>query len=734
MRNPLTTPAESEGFTRYLFESLKNENGGLDRTMAMARSKMDVPLKTKAGIPFDRESDDPLAFVNAVLERVQQSHSESLAPLTPAELSQLNRELYPLLVSQNDVGYTLANRGRGRKICDMLEKMDRGAIHDAAEVMMPLSDKDFLERLKRIPDDTRVRVAGVSGTVVKRIDTPSGSIVIGGRGPNTYDLDAMSDVNVVIDLGGNDVYREGTVSLDRPVLITLDLDGNDSYVGSKPGIQGAAILGISMLVDLAGNDRYQAKDMAQASCLGGAGILVDHSGDDRYSGFRRVQGQAFAGIGLLLDRDGNDQYHGAMWTQGMGCPLGFGMLADMDGRDNYYTGGHFICSYADDEDNPTPGYEGWGQGVGAGLRSVASGGIGVMLDGGGDDIAFYEIDLNAAGGPTATKKELANTLVGGTGPELATQFGLAEDPSVDATTNDAEIDYLFVDKDGNLVIVESGFFDTVEGSNIPPLGVNGETAQEPRVITVGIDNYDSPDSDGSGLNEVLASGPAGTGFSDTAPYSVSDFIPVNGAIDNDDDVTNTTRVAYDKSTGYLYIVDQDTGFTEDLYVFDPVTGTIVYSELNPFDLGLINEGTLLVFTRGDINNDGVVDGGDLTSLSDAIVDPTLGGSVSAALGAEWYDLTGDGLLTNDDLAELQSIIGTTPGDFDADGDVDGSDFLAWQRGGSPDPLSLSDLGEWQGSYGAGVGELAAASSAVPEPTTLALGIGLSVLLWSRRQK
>ncbi len=396
MRNPLTTPAESEAFTRYLFESLKNENGGLDRTMAMARSKMDVPLKTKAGIPFDRESDDPLAFVSAVLERVQQSHAESLAPLTPAELSQLSRELYPLLVSQNDVGYTLANRGRGRKICDMLEKMDRGAIHDAAEVMMPLSDKDFLERLKRIPDDTRVRVAGVSGTVVKRIDTPSGSIVIGGRGPNTYDLDAMSDVNVVIDLGGNDVYREGTVSLDRPVLITLDLDGNDSYVGSKPGIQGAAILGISMLVDLAGNDRYQAKDMAQASCLGGAGILVDHSGDDRYSGFRRVQGQAFAGIGLLLDRDGNDQYHGAMWTQGMGCPLGFGMLADMDGRDHYYTGGHFICSYADDEDNPTPGYEGWGQGVGAGLRSVASGGIGVMLDGGGDDI--YEFDYLSHGG------------------------------------------------------------------------------------------------------------------------------------------------------------------------------------------------------------------------------------------------------------------------------------------------------------------------------------------------
>ncbi len=373
----------------------------------------------------------------------------------------------------------------------------------------------------------------------------------------------------------------------------------------------------------------------------------------------------------------------------------------------------------------------------AGFTLVNTGGVlGVWAadsDGGGDDIAFYEIDLNAVGGPTATKKELANTLEGGTGPALATQFGLAEDPSVDATTNDAEIDQLFVDKSGNLVIVENGFFDVISGSTIAPTGAGGETAQEPRVITVGIDNYDSPDSDGSGFNEVLASGPVGTGFADTDPFTVSDFIPVSGAIDNDDAVTNTTRVAYDKSTGYLYIVDQDAGFLEDVYVFDPVTGTIVYSELNPFDIGIFNEGTLLVFTRGDINNDGVVDGGDLTALSDAIADPTLGGTVSSALGGEWLDLTGDGLLTSADLSELQSIIGTTPGDFDADGDIDGADFLAWQRGESPDPLSSDDLGDWQTNYDSGGGPLSASNDAVPEPTALVLFLGMGLMALSSRR-
>lgn len=62
-----------------------------------------------------------------------------------------------------------------------------------------------------------------------------------------------------------------------------------------------------------------------------------------------------------------------------------------------------------------------------------------------------------------------------------------------------------------------------------------------------------------------------------------------------------------------------------------------------------------------------------------------------------------------------------PGDFDDDGDVDGNDFLAWQRGDSPNgtpggPVSAADLATWQGAYG---GPLVAAVS-VPEPTTALL--------------
>jgi hypothetical protein len=142
---------------------------------------------------------------------------------------------------------------------------------------------------------------------------------------------------------------------------------------------------------VAGDDTYGAEDVAQGSALGGVGILIDFSGNDRYRGLRRVQGHALGGVGILLDRAGKDDYHAAMWAQGFGGPLGFGVLDDLEGDDHYYCGGMWQDSYPE-----TPGYEGWGQGVGAGIRQVANGGIGVILDGGGDDV--YEYDYFAHGG------------------------------------------------------------------------------------------------------------------------------------------------------------------------------------------------------------------------------------------------------------------------------------------------------------------------------------------------
>ncbi len=61
------------------------------------------------------------------------------------------------------------------------------------------------------------------------------------------------------------------------------------------------------------------------------------------------------------------------------------------------------------------------------------------------------------------------------------------------------------------------------------------------------------------------------------------------------------------------------------------------------------------------------------------------------------------------------------GDFDSDADVDGADFLSWQRGESPTPLSASDLADWELNFGTiHPGPLPTVTAAIPEPSTFAL--------------
>ena len=70
----------------------------------------------------------------------------------------------------------------------------------------------------------------------------------------------------------------------------------------------------------------------------------------------------------------------------------------------------------------------------------------------------------------------------------------------------------------------------------------------------------------------------------------------------------------------------------------------------------------------------------------------------------------------DDVTGMQFLYGPPPtADFDNDGDVDGQDFLLWQRGDSIPPLSASGLSIWQAQYGSGSSTTIAT---VPEPASL----------------
>jgi len=81
-----------------------------------------------------------------------------------------------------------------------------------------------------------------------------------------------------------------------------------------------------------------------------------------------------------------------------------------------------------------------------------------------------------------------------------------------------------------------------------------------------------------------------------------------------------------------------------------------------------------------------------------------------------------------DFTQVSVAAAGVAGDFDDDTDVDGSDFLAWQRG-FPGTFNAADLNTWEGNFGAGLP--VSAVQAVPEPGTWVLAALASVAWFCR---
>jgi len=67
------------------------------------------------------------------------------------------------------------------------------------------------------------------------------------------------------------------------------------------------------------------------------------------------------------------------------------------------------------------------------------------------------------------------------------------------------------------------------------------------------------------------------------------------------------------------------------------------------------------------------------------------------------------------------------GDFDNDQDVDGADFLAWQR-----DMTVGSLSDWETYFGTAAATIAAVG--VPEPTSAALSILAAISLLAGRRR
>ncbi|MCL2005650.1 MAG: hypothetical protein FWG73_05735 [Planctomycetaceae bacterium] len=394
---PVRSTFEVEEYSRELFVGFAGGHRHLAELMPGIRERMDIPKREDGGIKFPLCTTpiEALAEVKRALLLASSAHARAFSTLTATELDELEKNFVETFVGKACItGHTIPARSVGRRHVDILTRVDTAALYDGAEALIPLTNTALLDLLAQLPDDVLPRVT-MNGQQFQRLTTAAGDILIGGHGRNTYDLDLpeMRDVICVISRGEDDTFREGTCNLRRPVMVIIALGKKNTFIGTRPGIQGGSVMGISMLLDRAERSTYDARDVAQGSSMGGVGILINYEGTNTYKGLRRVQGHALAGLGLLIDRgQGNSSYKASMWAQGFGAPGGFGALSNSgNGNNHFYCGGMYLDSYPEH-----PGYDGWGQGIGAGIRQVANGGIGVILSGAGNDV--YEVDYFGHGG------------------------------------------------------------------------------------------------------------------------------------------------------------------------------------------------------------------------------------------------------------------------------------------------------------------------------------------------
>jgi len=280
------------------------------------------------------------------------------------------------------------------------------------------------------PAGAAVAFPGATGQLTAVLETPWGPLLVGGAGSNTYDSRCLAAAAFIIEPGGDDVYRGRVASaaggLVRPFSAVIDVAGNDLYdAGGRSYCLGGALLGLAALVDFDGDDSYRGggDGTLGAGCFG-AGLLMDGGGADIFEGRNLCQGAGAFGLGALIslaapvappgpeietDRafdlglvkvpgtgavpirhDDNDTYLCARQSQGFASTYGAGLLFDQAGNDVYRAGGHYLHRPLLPHD-----FQSLSQGFSIGFRPRAAGGIGLLLDEQGND--FYDAEVYAQG-------------------------------------------------------------------------------------------------------------------------------------------------------------------------------------------------------------------------------------------------------------------------------------------------------------------------------------------------
>lgn len=374
---------------------------GMDRTSAFNRP-ISIPAKATA--------QELITFMIESLEEASIHREKALASLPEDErrflfshAQAIVEQFTPQISSVSAT--TIAQAKMDQRFAELLEEqVDYANLMAAAQVLARLANETWLRQLAGAFGQALPRSevpGGITGDILLAQATSYGMIVIGGPGPNTYELDHR--FALIVDLGGDDLYRgliAASADIEHGNAVIIDMSGNDTYDSAALGL-ATGRLGVGLLIDQAGDDVYQLEMGSGGAGFGGLGILFDAKGNDLYMGTRLTQGVAIGGLGLLFDAAGNDRYASHGFALGFGGPQGVGAAIDLQGDDQYQCGNKYPSAYnEEDAPNGKPGnpmfqYDCFGLGTGAGRRLLTkrqewqaydlAGGWGLLLDVEGND-------------------------------------------------------------------------------------------------------------------------------------------------------------------------------------------------------------------------------------------------------------------------------------------------------------------------------------------------------------
>ncbi len=326
-----------------------------------------VAPKTLADlIPYLEET---AAIVEAAFAAIPEAEHEQLVVATKQLLDDFVKHIYVHQRPSNKDVWQHVQRIAWRKLFQAqlrLLALRQPAVRNALR-------RDAIKHKMRDP-----KVPGVSGSLLWAQKSKAGYVVVGGASKTVY----SGPLAFALDLGGDDQWSAAATRSGpkQRINVTLDLSGNDLYLGEEHFAQGCGLYGCSLLFDLAGSDRYIATRAAQGCSVAGIGMLIDAAGDDAYEGDAYLGGAGLFGYGLLLDRAGNDEQRAKLASFGFAWPLSVGQLVDLRGNDKRTATGGYGSSYG------TKGaFNGLSHGVSIGFRTLANGGFGIVVDGGGND-------------------------------------------------------------------------------------------------------------------------------------------------------------------------------------------------------------------------------------------------------------------------------------------------------------------------------------------------------------